>query len=124
MSSIIVKPGNPHDFSGEELDDLRRHLAQKVPDADVVVESRDERGYGVTLYEVVQVVADIRGAGGDYVIAAVVLWMRRRWKRDKQQGRAPRPRSVIILDSEGNKIRSYDIDEPDGEAVEASEDDD
>lgn len=124
MSSTTVKPGNPYDFSAEELDDLRQHLAREAPGADVVVESRDERGYGVTLYEVVQVVADVRGAGGDYVIAAVILWMRRRWKRDKQQGMAPRPRSIIVVDSEGNKLRSYDIDEPDGEAVEANGDDD
>lgn len=124
MSSILVKPGNPHDFSSEELDDLRQHLAREAPEADVVVESRDERGYGVTLYEVVQVIADVRGAGGDYVIAAVILWMRRRWKRDKEQGKRPRPRSIIILDPEGNRLRSYDIDEPEGEAVEASEDDD
>ncbi len=115
MTAIRVVPGNPHDFSPAELDDLRQHLREQAPGSDVVVEAPEEHGYGVTLYEVIQVIADFRGAGGDYVIAAVVYWLQRRWRRDKKRNDNPRPRSIIVLDAEGNKLRTINIDEPDGE---------
>jgi hypothetical protein len=128
MQSTIIRPENPHDFSEEDVDDLKRHLAVEAAEADFVVDLGEERGYGVNLYEVVQVVADVRGAGGDYVIAGLLLWMRKRWKRDKDRSGQPRPRSVIVLDEDGKVVRSYDIDEPDGEprqkAKKHDEDDD
>ncbi len=115
MVNYLLQPGNPHDFTRDELEDLELLVRTRVPGTDVRLQDKDEQGYGVTLYEVIQVVADVRGAGGDIVLGAVAMWLRQRWKRDKAAGRRPRPRSVVLLDSNGEKLGAIDIDEPDGE---------
>lgn len=115
MTEFKIQPGNPHDFKPEELANLISEVRSQVTGIDVIAQEKVEQGYGVTLYEVIQVVADVRGAGGDLVLGAIAMWLRNRWKRDKDAGRRPRPRSVVLLDAEGNKLKSIDIDEPDGE---------
>lgn len=122
MAEYTLLPGNPYDFTSDELKDLEREVRSQAPGVDVALGEKVERGYGVTLYEVIQVVADVRGAGGDLVLVAVVAWLRKRWRRDQAAGRRPRPRSVVLLDSDGKKLRSIDIDEPEGEPREAPQD--
>lgn len=115
MATVRIQPSNPHDFNSEELADLMNEVHSRVDGVDIDIQEKVERGYGVTLYEVIQVIADVRGAGGDLVLIAVAEWLRRRWKRDKDAGRNPRPRAAELLDLEGNKLKSVEIDEPDGE---------
>ncbi len=123
MQEFRIQPGNPNDFTEEELGDLLKSV-DDLNGAKVRLGKRDERGYGVTFYEVIQVVADIRAAGGDVVLGAllhcIVTWLKRRWQcdRDEHSGAPPRPRSIVLLDSKGNKIRTINIDEPDGEPQE------
>ncbi len=96
-------------------------MRQEVPNAHVTVQRREELGYGVTLYEVIQVIADVRGAGGDLLVGALaqplIKWMRERWQqdRDKHPDSKPRPRSIVFFDADRNKFRSITIDLPDGE---------
>lgn len=122
MTTFCIQPGNPYDFNSDELEDLLNEVRSQAVGADVVLQKKTEHGYGVTLYEVIQVVADVRGAGGDLVIGYVVAWMTKRWKRDKDAGRRPRPRSVVLLDLEGNVLRTIEIDEPNGEPHESRSD--
>lgn len=120
MQEIRIRPGNPNDFSEEDLSDLLNSV-DDLDGAKVRCEERDERGYGVTFYEVIQVVADIRGAGGDLIVGAllhrIAIWLERRWQsdHDERPDVPTRPRSIVLLDGEGNKIRIINIDEPDGE---------
>ncbi|TLM83480.1 hypothetical protein [Pseudarthrobacter sp. NamE5] len=123
MADFTLRPGNPYDFSTEELEELKLFISSQVPNADFDVVSEAEHGYGVTLYEVIQVIADVRGAGGDLLIGALVMWLQNRWKQERTSGRRPRPRSIVIFDEDGKKLRTIDIDEPDGDPQERRDND-
>jgi len=46
-----------------------------------------------------------------YIIARIVKWQRDRRRREREQepGVAPRPRSIVVLDEDGNKITEYNL---------------
>ncbi len=114
-TTLLLEPGNPYDFTDEELEELTAAVRDEVPDLEVAVASREEEGYGVTLVEVLHVFVEHKEeisltAGA---VGAVIRWMRRRWERDKR-----RQRAVLIWDSRGEPLKTVKIDVPDGEPVE------
>lgn len=114
-STLLIEPGNPFDFTDEELDELIAAIQNDAPDRRVEVAVREEVGYGVTLIEVLHVFVEHKEeisltAGA---VGAVIRWMKRRWERDKG-----RQRTVLIWGPRGEPLKSVKIDDPDGEPVE------
>lgn len=127
MATIRLEPGNPHDFTQRELEDLACEI-QERESVEVEVRLRPERGYGVTFSEVLDVVmttaetaADVGGAYAFFDL--VVEWAKARWKRDRDEhdDAEPRPRAVTLYDAKGNPIRAVVIEAPDGEPAETEE---
>lgn len=124
--TLTIRPGNPNDFSTDELQELHERIsrAASVP---VSVEPNPQRGYGVTLWEVMDIVSTVGGAAAAVEMAlrgfaAVVKWMQERWRREKQNNpnRRIRPKCVTLYDGEGKILRTVLIDEPDGEPQDRS----
>ncbi len=126
MPDIIVRSSNPYDLSVEELETLAEALRASDQDLDVEVQVLPERGYGVTPYEVIEIVSTVGGAAGAVqLVASAVAWAQRRWKRQKAEHpeRAPRPKAVkYIYAGDGQVLRSVTIDGTTGEATEDSTD--
>lgn len=121
---IVVEPGNPYDFTRDELDALRREIEATDGSLEVILDVREERGYGVTLHEVIRLVwegtEDISTAGGavSAFAIAVKLAKARWWKaKNEQPTQAPRPRSVTLYNARGNPVKAIVVDEPNGEAI-------
>jgi hypothetical protein len=121
---IVVEPGNPYDFTRDALDALRREIELTDGSLEVVLDVREERGYGVTLHEVIRLVwegtEDISTAGGavSAFAIAVKLAKARWWKaKNEHPAQSPRPRSVTLYDARGNPVKAIVIDEPNGEAA-------
>jgi hypothetical protein len=127
---VILDPGNPFDFDDDELNDLADQIRRLEPDDIVTVAKRPEHGYGVTLIEVLNLYLDIAGAAGTVLgtIKAVrqsVEWLQQRWRKDSEDNpeQGPRPRSLCVYDENGKLLGRVRIDEPNGEAVGDSGDD-
>jgi hypothetical protein len=125
MTHYVLEPGNPYDFSQEELGALAAEITERIPAADISVKFRNERGYGVSLVEVIRVWTDIAdavkaAAEAGAVIALAVGWMRSRWRKDRDDhpDEPPRPRSVMLYGPGGEVLRSVRIDAPDGAPME------
>ena len=118
----ILEPGNPYDFSQSELEGLRAEIEAQFDDARVELARRPERGYGVTLHEVLAVwdlatdiVGDVTTVAGP--IGLIVSWMRRRSRkeRDEHPDSQPRPRTIEILGPDGRVLKTVVIEDPDAE---------
>lgn len=120
---VIIEPGNPYDFSAEELEELRQEIAQDCSIAEVQLAVRPERGYGVTLHEVLyiwdigtDIVGDITTVATPF--AAAVAWARRRARKDRElHGAKARPRTVALLGPHGRILKQVVIDDPDIDSV-------
>lgn len=123
---LIVTSKNPHDISPDELKDLAAQIRAEDPALQVRTQVREERGYGVTPYEVVQVIADLGGAaaalgGVGKALQVSVRWTQSRWQRDRldHPQRDPRPRTLQLIDGPTGRVRrSVTIDMPDGKPTE------
>ncbi len=123
MDKVVVRPGNPFDFEETELEELTTQLSSVEPDFEVQLEFRHERGYGVSPYEVVELVSTWGGAAAAVGMSARMLraaarWAHARWLKDKDEhpNETPRPRTVrVIYAPDGSVIRQVAIDLPDGE---------
>jgi hypothetical protein len=124
---ILVDPGNPYDFSQEEIDKLVDELRRAEPDAEILSHFRDETEYGGGITELVHLWIQLKDAGIEFrhlvnedwpsiaFIATAVGWLRKRWKNDKDKNPLPRPRQLRVYDQEARRIVQVDIDLPDGE---------
>ena len=123
---ILIRPGNPYDFTNSELESLAEELRAADPTLDITVEARSERGYGVSPWEVVELIATAGGATeavrqSARAVSATVSWARRRWNKDRDDhpGEPPRPRSVRLRFGPDRSIaRDISIDLPHGEPEE------
>ena len=128
MTRVFMEPGNPHDVSQEDLEDLAALVRTDQPRLAVEVFIGEEQGYGVTFAEVLRIYIDAGEIAGDSAALfapfwIAVRWMRARWDRDKQthDGEPPRTRYVTLYGADGNKLKSVKIDIPDGEPEEIDE---
>lgn len=118
---VLLEPGNPYDLTPEELEELREEIIREFPDAEVQVAIRPERGYGVTLHEVLyiwdvttDIVGDITTVATPF--AAAVAWARRRARKDREQhGSNTRPRTVVLLGPDGKTVKQVVIEDADAE---------
>jgi hypothetical protein len=124
MTQVVLEPGNPHDFTQNELDELSK-LLQGKHGVDVRTVFRPERGYGVTFHEVIHVFVNVSEAatsiaGGVAVLKTVVTWAQNRWRKDRDQDprSKPRPRDVMLYDGRGKPLKRVTIDSPSGEPTE------
>lgn len=150
MADIVIRPGNPLDFEPGALEGLADTLRATFPDYQVVVESREQKGYGVTWWEVIQMyftledlahLAEISVATG-----AAVEWLRRRAKARIEHQRAQdeaaqqalpprkrrrtrqfepsiRPTYLQIYGSDGKLLKSLSFSDPDKEPEDRTEED-
>jgi hypothetical protein len=121
---VMLEPGNPRDFQEAELDQLARELQDEY-EIEVEIAARPERGYGVTLHEVIHLWVDIAEIAGGMATGLALLrtvgkWARERWQRDRDEhpGSKPRPRTVTLYDAKGRPLKRIRIDLPVGEALE------
>jgi hypothetical protein len=117
--NLTIEPGNPHDFRVEELEALAEIVRSTHPGTEVHIVERPERGYGVTLYEVLKLVADfgkdaVEVAEAIVVLKTVVGWATARWNQDKHAHGTARPRSITLYDGDNKPVTSVTIDEPHG----------
>jgi hypothetical protein len=126
VNTVVIKPANPFDFENAELDELAEHLRQADSSFNIEISAQPERGYGVTPYEVIELVATIGGAitaleSTAGILSTTVKWARERWQRDRDKHRPepPRPRVVkLIYGPDGRILKEVLIDLPDGDPVE------
>jgi hypothetical protein len=118
----ILEPGNPDDFSQDELEELRIEIEREFEGARVEVTLRPERGYGVTLEEVLVVwdvatdlVGDVTTVAGP--IGFIIGWMRRRSRRERDEhpDSRPRPRTIQIYGPDGKALKRVVIEDPEAE---------
>jgi hypothetical protein len=122
MTEILIRSANPFDFEPEELEGLANLLREHEPSLDIRVDSQHERGYGVTPYEVIQLIATTGDAAvvlaaGARAVNRSIKWARERWLKDKDShpGESPRPRVIEVLDGDGHVLTKITIDVPDGD---------
>lgn len=118
---MIIEPGNPYDFTADELEELRQVIVSADPGADVQIAVRPERGYGVTLQEVLYVWDVATDVVGDLAllgtpVAAAVAWLRRRAKKERDAGMVPpRTRVAVLLGPDGKPLSRVIVEDPDNE---------
>jgi len=99
---VIVQTANPLDVKMEDLDGLISALEDEGLDARRAYV--EQRGYGVTWWEVVLIWVSARSAEAviDRVVGGAVEWMRERFRR-VPEGRKPRPKVALIVYYEGEE---------------------
>jgi hypothetical protein len=122
MTEIVIRPANPFDFELEELEELANQLREDEPSLDIRIDAHRERGYGVTPYEVIQLIATTGDAvvvlaAGAKALNRSVRWARERWQKDKDShpSQSPRSRIIEVLDEDGHVRTKVTIDLPDGD---------
>lgn len=125
---ILLEPGNPSDFDDKELQVLVDQLQTPAGTVTVRIHRRPERGYGVSLFEVLHVYLEVAGAAGTVwssgeIVHKVISFMKSRWQKEKARNprELTRPRSVNFYDEFGRLLARYNIDEPEGDAVEVKD---
>ncbi len=121
MADITVRSRNPYDFTELELEELATTLRGVQAELSVEPQKHEERGYGVTPYEVIEIVSTVGGAAGAMqLVQATIVWLQQRWGRQKSEHheRNPRPKVVkYIYGPDGRVLRSVTIDASTGEAT-------
>lgn len=118
--TISVRPGNPYDFSEEELQDLA-HRLEGASSQQVEIEVREERGYGVAWEEVIRIVIEHGDALAIWgrISPEVVSWLRGRWKRDEAEEEGPsRTRTAVIYGPDEKPLKTVKIEGKSGELLE------
>jgi hypothetical protein len=116
MDVIQIRPGNPLDLTPEKLDDLVKALEAEFPEVTVSVEITEQRGYGVTWWEVLHVTLPwVEGYAAGKAIDLAVSWASRRWKQEHETRERPRPISVTIYGPNGEVLKRVKVELPDGE---------
>jgi hypothetical protein len=116
MADVLIRPGNARDFEEQELDALVQAILERDPDLEVRLEQREQRGYAVTWWEVVNfLLTETAGHVIDAVLAAAIVWGRDRLKkaRDRDPDRKPRPIWHIIYGPDGEVLKSVKVTDPD-----------
>ena len=110
MLRITVEPQNPRDLSEDYLSELIQDLRAAHPEAGVRYAGLEQKGYGVTWWEVLRIWVTTDAVGGAVAGALVtelvniaVGWARGRLDRE---GPSKRPKYVAILGPDGKVLKS------------------
>jgi hypothetical protein len=97
---VIVQTANPLDVRPEELDSLINVLKDEGLDARRA--HLEQKGYGVTWWEVVLIWVGARTAEAviDHVVGDVMEWMKERFRQSPENRR---PKAALIVRYEGDK---------------------
>jgi hypothetical protein len=98
---VIVQTANPLDVKPEDLDGLISALEDEGLDAQRAYV--EQRGYGVTWWEVVLIWVAARSAEAviDRVVGSAVEWMKDRFRQELEH--KPRPKVALIVYYEGEE---------------------
>lgn len=111
---FIIAPANPLDIAPDELNSLALELESLGGDVRVV--SEEERGAGVTFWEVIYIWLPsqdfVEGVLYSQLVRVVGTWIRDRFKKS---GSEQRPKSVIIFGPDGRPLRKVELERPDAE---------
>jgi hypothetical protein len=125
MIEVIFEPANPHDFSEEELQDAAVAIAGDVADTTVHIHVRKERGYGVTVEEVIHLwilgATAVTATGAAVaVLTNAVNWVRERSRNDRSSHpeSKPRPRTLLLYDGTGKPLKRVRVSDPDQDPIE------
>lgn len=114
MEPLVLEAGNPYDIANEELEAFGQALRDRVPGLEAVVApERQQRGVGVTWWEVVTVWVpwdDLRGAAAALFLKGVKDWVATRMQQRIEEGkrkevqRQVRPIVVLLYDRHGRPL--------------------
>ena len=110
---------------------MKESILAADPEVAVEVVMPEERGYGVTLHEVLRIWTEVKESENAIFQTVVgvklaVEWMRKRWQKDSDDhpGQRPRPRSVLIYGPNGEPLERVQIDLPAGQPIPGPPEDD
>jgi hypothetical protein len=110
MSQILLEPGNPLDLRDEKLAPLITALRDLDSSYEVRLGYNDQRGYGVTWWEVLHIWIPwtaIGGAAAKKIVELAIDWAHHRMKGDEPNNR---PRSVSIYGPDGQILKQVRVD--------------
>jgi hypothetical protein len=115
VSQITIEPGNPNDFRDGALEEIA-FIIESIEPGPIRIHSREQRGYGVTWWEVLYIwlpYALMAGGtyvgtkAGDKIVDALtddlIEWAKRKFKKD---GESRRPKYIAILGPDGETVKS------------------
>lgn len=129
MPEILIEPQNPLDLTTEQLEDLAQSLRGIDASYDVRFAYREQKGYGVTWWEVLYIwlpwIGVAAGAiAGEKAVEKIVElsidWARRRFKKEGEQ---KRPKYVAILGPDGKVLKSVRLNDEAQEPEDLTEED-
>ena len=131
MSRITIRTRNPKDVTFEEAEDLAKAIRAFLPDQDVEVAGKEQREgtYGVTWFQVVDIVVPIAGGAGailkkEFIEGIAKLAIDRARARFKAKGgTSRRPVYIPIYGSDGKIVESVVIKNATDEAEDRTEQD-
>jgi hypothetical protein len=124
MEEILVEPGWPQDIKPADLIDLREAIAELDPGFQVAIAYEDQKGAGVTFWEVVFIWLPASAVGPLILEKALdvgVNWLQRRFDHPHSERR---PKSLHILGPNGEVLRTVNIERRDATPEELQGSDD
>ncbi len=105
-AQIILRPGNPLDITSDDLEDLAQLLRGLDEGYDVQVTTKEQRGYGVTWWEVILIWFLARGsavldAEVEAMMRLAIDWARKRFFRSPG-----RPKYIAIYGPDNKVLKS------------------
>lgn len=125
MPKILLEAQNPLDIPPADLEPLAQAIRDVGQGYEVqIAEPVEQRGYGVTWWEVVLIYIGSRGA--EVVLTNVVNDLYKvavGWARARFQKEPGRPKYIAIRGPDGEILRSVEVRRPDAEPEDKTEED-
>lgn len=124
MSEILLEPGNPLSLRREKLQHVIDAIESCDPSYHVHLAYNDQRGYGVTWWEVLHVWVPwttIGTAAAKKLVEILIDWARHKLAGAEEN---KRPRSVTIYGPDGKILTRIEVDSKSEEKIEAPSADD
>ena len=120
---IIVEPQNPLDLRADELAPLIDGLRAANASWDVRVTALEQRGYGVTYWEVVHIWLPALADEALTALIGAVIAEAVRWARGRFANGSKRPKYVAIHGPDGRVLKSVEVKSAEGDPVDVTEKD-
>lgn len=106
---IVIQPGNPLDLKAKQLSPLFKAIQKSDPECEVEYSVKEQRGFGVTWWEVLYVWVPwgvISSAIAKKIVEVLADWAHRRIKGERK---GSRPRSVTIYGPDGKVLKKIEV---------------